>query len=190
MSKLRPSGRAKAAIAAVMALAAAGGGYISLPNGEKVPPSVVLAMDTLVRPWEGRELRAYFDAVGVLTICDGDTDNVRRGMVETPAGCDKRLRTRLVGDFYKPLTKCIPNFNGKPVSWSAMMLSLAYNVGTGAACKSTAARLGKAGRYLESCVAATRFNRAGGKILIGLVKRREMGDKTRIGEGELCVSGL
>lgn len=190
INKLRPTKRAKAAIAAVLATAAAAGGYIMLPDGERVPPSVVLAMDTLVRPWEGRELRAYRDAVGIWTICDGDTANVRPGMVETPAGCDKRLRTRLVQDFYRPLTRCITDFDKKPVSWSAMMISLAYNVGVSAACNSTAARHGRAGRYLDSCNAATAFNRAGGKVLIGLVNRREMGDRSRIGEGELCVSGL
>ena len=190
INTLRPTKRAKAAIAAVLATAAAAGGYIMLPGGERVPPSVVLAMDTLVQPWEGRELRAYRDAVGIWTICDGDTANVRPGMVETPAGCDKRLRTRLVRDFYKPLTRCIADFDKKPVSWSAMMISLGYNVGVSAACNSTAARLGRAGRYLDSCNAATAFNRAGGKVLIGLVNRREMGDRSRIGEGELCVSGL
>jgi GH24 family phage-related lysozyme (muramidase) len=126
----------------------------------------------------------------VWTICAGDTKNVKPGMVETPAGCDKRLRTRLITDYYKPLTKCIPGFDDKPESWGAMMISLSWNIGVGAACKSTAAWRGRSGQYLESCQAATAFNRAGGKIIIGLVNRREMGDKTRIGEGELCVSGL
>ncbi|TIP76991.1 MAG: lysozyme, partial [Mesorhizobium sp.] len=77
-----------------------------------------------------------------------------------------------------------------PVSWQAMMTSLSYNVGIGAACGSTAARLGRTGQYQASCIAATAFNKAGGKMIIGLVKRREMGDATRIGEAELCVSGL
>lgn len=38
--------------------------------------------------------------------------------------------------------------------------------------------------------AATVFNRVGGRMVIGLVNRREMGDPSRIGEAELCVSGL
>lgn len=189
--KLRPTKRAGAAIAAV--IAASVGGYVLLPGGDKVPPAVALAMDTLVRPWEGDELRAYLDRLAkppVWTICNGDTDNVRPGMVETPAGCDKRLRTRLVRDFYAPLTRCIAGFEAKPLSWQAMMTSLSYNVGVGATCNSTAARLGRAGQYRASCEAATAFNRAGGKVLIGLQRRREMGDASRIGEGELCVTGL
>jgi len=189
--KLVPSKRASAAIFSVLALAVAG--YVSLPTGEKVPPSVVIAMDHLIQPWEGVELRAYLDRIAkppVWTICAGDTNNVRAGMVETPAGCDKRLRTRLIADYYRPLTRCVAGFDGKPPSWGAMMISLSWNIGVSAACKSTAARLGREGKYLDSCHAATAFNRAGGKVVIGLVKRREMGDKTRIGEGELCVSGL
>jgi lysozyme len=189
INKIVATKRGKAAIAAVMAAAVAAGGYFNI-GGETVPPSVKLAMETLVRPWEGRELVAYRDIVGVLTICDGDTENVKTGMRETPAGCDRRLAKRLVRDFYKPLTRCIPGFDGKPVGWGAMMISLSYNVGVGAGCKSTAARLGRAGQYRASCEAATAFNKAGGKVINGLVKRREMGDALRIGEAELCVSAL
>jgi GH24 family phage-related lysozyme (muramidase) len=93
-------------------------------------------------------------------------------------------------DFYPGLQKCIATFDKKPVSWQAMMLSLSYNVGIGAGCKSTAAKLGRLAQYYSSCVAATAFNKAGGKMIVGLANRREMGDAIRIGEGELCVSGL
>lgn len=190
---LRPSKRASAAIAAVLATATAAGGYILLPTGEKVPPAVVLAMETLIPPWESEELRAYLDKIAkppVWTICAGDTENVRPGMVETRAGCAKRLRVRLIRDYYQPLTRCIAGFDKAPASWGAMMISLAWNIGVGGACKSTAARLGREEKFRESCDAATAFNRAGGKVIRGLVLRREMGDATRIGEGELCVTGL
>lgn len=199
MSKLRPSKRASAAIAAVLATATAAGGYILLPTGEKVPPAVVLAMETLVPPWESTALRAYLDKIAkppVWTICDGDTQNVRAGMVETPSGCARRLRVRLINDYYKPLTRCFSGFDKAPASWGAMMISLAWNIGVGplngkgGACNSTAARLAREGKFRESCDAATAFNRAGGKVIRGLVLRREMGDATRIGEGELCVTGL
>lgn len=190
---LRPSKRASTAIAAVLATATAAGGYILLPTGERVPPAVVLAMEALIPPWESEELRAYLDKIAkppVWTICAGDTENVRPGMVETPAGCAKRLRVRLIRDYYQPLTRCIAGFDKAPASWGAMMISLAWNIGTGGACKSTAARLGREGKFRESCDAATAFNRAGGKVIRGLVLRREMGDAKRIGEGELCVTGL
>ena len=182
--------RGRAAIAAVV-LAAAGTGYV-LYRGTQVPDDVALAATALVVPWEGRVLHAYPDpATGGApwTICDGDTLGVKPGMVETPAGCDLRLIRRM-GEFRVKLIGCIPGFKGKPLSWRAMMMSLSYNIGTGAACKSTAARLGREGDYVGSCIAATAYNRAAGRVFIGLVSRRGMGDATRIGEAELCTSGL
>lgn len=186
---VKPSARGRAALAAVMTVSTLIGGVYYVRQGE-TPAAVELAATALIRPWEGRELRAYRDVVGVWTICDGDTENVKSGMVETPAGCDKRLRKRLMKDFYPALKKCISGFERKLVSWQAMMLSLSYNVGHGAACRSTAARLGRNNQYVESCKAATAFNKAGGRLWIGLVNRREMGDKSRLGEAELCLSGV
>lgn len=186
------SKRARAALAAIAALAALGGGYVTMSGGSRVPDDVALAATYLVSPWEGRELRAYPDpATGgkPWTICDGDTIAVTRNMVETPAGCDTRLSRRMM-EFRTRLVACIPGFEQKPLSWRGMMNSLSYNIGTGATCKSTAARLGRAGQYVESCKAATAFNRANGRVMIGLVKRRTNGDAQRIGEHELCEAGL
>ncbi len=111
-------------------------------------------------------------------------------MVETDAGCDKRLEKRVVRDFYKPLTRCIDGLEAAPVSVQAAATSLGYNVGVAAVCRSTAARMIEGRRYSDACTAMTAFNRAGGRVVGGLVARREMGDTRRIGEAELCVSGL
>lgn len=192
INKIRPSKRAAGAIAGILAVAV--GGMVALFPGQKpVHDDTALAVRTLVQPWEGRSLKAYLDTLPkkpVWTICDGDTDNVTPNMVETPQGCDKRLATKMERDYRPPLVKCITGWDGKPLSWRAMMISLSWNVGTGAACGSTAARLGIAGQFKASCEAATAFNKAGGRVYIGLVNRREMGDANRIGEAELCVTGL
>lgn len=191
--KLSPTRRARAAIAAVILAAGAGGTVALMPGVAPVPDDVALAVDVLVKPWEGRSLTAYLDTMAeprVWTICDGDTTNVQPDMVETPAGCDRRLATKIVRDYRAKLTACIANWSSAPLSWRAMMNSLAWNIGASAACASTAARLGRAGRWQESCVAATAFNRAGGRVVVGLVRRRGVGDAQRIGEGELCASGV
>ncbi|MDF2622165.1 MAG: glycoside hydrolase family 24 [Xanthobacteraceae bacterium] len=57
-------------------------------------------------------------------------------------------------------------------------------------CGSTAARYIRAKLWRQACDAQTAWNRAGGKVVQGLVNRREMGDASRIGEGEICVTGL
>lgn len=190
--KLAPTRRAQGAIAAFVLAAGAGGMVALSPRASPVPDDVALAVDVLVKPWEGRSLTAYLDTIAqppVWTICDGDTTGVRGGMVETPAGCDRRLAAKIVRDYRAKLTACIPNWKAAPLSWRAMMNSLAWNIGVHAACGSTAARLGRGGHWRESCTAATAFNRAGGRMVVGLARRRGMGDATRIGEGELCASG-
>lgn len=191
-TKIVPSRRAAGALAAIVA--ASIGGYVSLFKGEPpVHDDVALAVKTLVQPWEGRSLSAYLDKIAkppVWTICDGDTTNVRPGMIETPEGCNRRTAGKMERVYRPALVRCVANWDRKPLSWRSMMISLSWNIGTGAACGSTAARLGRAGQYQQSCIAATSFNKAGSRVLIGLVKRREMGDATRIGEAELCVTGL
>ncbi|MBB4574377.1 lysozyme [Rhizobium lentis] len=197
-NKLKPTKRGLAAIAAIVSVAV--GGYVTMPSGSKVHDDVALASTYLVEPWEGEVLKAYLDRLArppVWTICAGDTNDVKPGMIETPKGCEKRLQVKLETVYRPALVKCVVRFNDQPLAWRSMMNSLAWNIGTGGACGSTAARivndamrLGKVPDYVASCEAATAFNKAGGRIYIGLVKRREMGDATRIGEGELCRSGV
>lgn len=152
--------------------------------------AVALATGALIKPWEGLRTTAYRDVVGVWTVCYGETEGVKPGMKVTPARCEEMLAERVHDDYYKPLARCIAGFDAKPVSWQAAAISLAYNVGVSAVCRSTAARLAREGHYRESCEAMTRFNKAGGKTVRGLVLRREHGDAQRMGELELCLEGL
>jgi lysozyme len=62
-------------------------------------------------------------------------------------------------------------------------ISLAYNVGVGAVCKSTFMRLGNAGDFKGACNALTKFNRAGGRVVKGLSNRRA--DERRV-----CLEGI
>lgn len=152
--------------------------------------AVALSITALIKPWEDTRTRSYLDMVGVWTVCTGETKGIGPNMTFTPAQCETMLRERVVNDFYKPLTKCIPGFDLKPTGWQAAMISLSYNVGVGAACKSTAAALARGNKIADSCLAMARFNRAGGKVVRGLVNRRTNGDAQRIGEYELCTADL
>ncbi|WJI81489.1 MULTISPECIES: glycoside hydrolase family protein [unclassified Mesorhizobium] len=198
MATIMPSSRAKQAIAAVLALTGITIGGVTYISG--VPDDIVLASTALVEPWEGEVLKAYLDKIAkppVWTVCAGDTKNVKPDMVETPKGCKARLQRRMTKEFRPALVKCVPGFKKQPLSWRSMMDSLAWNIGSRAACNSGAAGIvnvavakGKTPDYVASCKAATLYNKAGGRFIIGLAHRREMGDATRIGEGELCMSGL
>lgn len=126
-------------------------------------------------------LAAYADIVGVWTICDGDTKNVRPGMVETQAGCRDRLERQLVAHA-KPVLTCVPGLRDRPNQLVASV-SLAYNIGTRGFCRSTAARRFNAGNWRGGCDAFLMWNKAGGRVVRGLVLRRER-------ERALCLKGL
>ncbi|KAB2674862.1 lysozyme [Brucella sp. MAB-22] len=152
---------------------------------------VALTATYLTAPWEGMENQAYYDKLGkVWTVCLGETKDVKKGDYYTDKQCREKLITRLENDFRQPLRKCIRTFDQAPISVQASMLDLSYNIGTGAACKSTAARRMSERQWRAACNAMTAFNRAGGKVVDGLKKRRELGDAQRIGELELCLAGL
>ncbi|MGO6901300.1 lysozyme, partial [Rhizobium ruizarguesonis] len=145
--------------------------------------------------WEGLVLKSHWDPFSRRwDICYGDTlvdgKPVAAGMSFTLAECDAILEKRVYNDYYLPLTKQIKGFKSFPASVQAAQISGAYNFGVGGMVGSRAAKLAVDGRYREACEAQTAWNKAGGHIVGGLVRRREMGDAQRIGEAELCVSGL
>lgn len=134
----------------------------------------------LVGGFEGLRTTAYSDAVGIPTICYGETKGVHLGQHKTKAQCDEMLVKRL-DEFANHVEGCIK----RPMSdkTEVAFTSLAYNIGPGAFCKSTAARLYNQGNLTSSCEAMEAFNKAGGRVLFGLVKRRSA-------ESQLCLEGV
>ena len=192
VNKIVATKRGKAAIAAaVIAAAAAGWTALSTPSSANPPPAVVLATDTLIKPWEGLTLVSHWDRYAkIWDICYGETKGITAGMRKTKTECEDMLRRRVFNDYYLPLTRQIPGFTSMPIGVQASMVSGAYNFGVSGMVNSRAAALHRQGRYREGCEAQTAWNKAGGQVVNGLVKRREMGDAQRAGEAEVCVSGL
>lgn len=137
---------------------------------------------TVVGGFEGLRLVAYRDVVGVATACFGETRGIRMGMKFTKPECDAML-LRGLDEFADGVEKCVPSARSMPESRYVAHLSLAYNIGTGAYCKSSIARLENAGQTRAACDAFLKFNRAGGVVFPGLTKRREK-------ERDLCRRGL
>jgi lysozyme len=153
-------------------------------SGRKVEASVTDDGALLVEHKSGPQfLKSYADIVGVWTICDGDTKGVRRGMVETEAGCTARLERQLVAHA-KPIIACVPGLAGQGrENQLVASVSLAYNIGTGGFCRSTAARRFNAGQWRGGCDAFLMWNKAGGRPVRGLTLRRQR-------ERALCLKGL
>jgi len=196
INKITASKRGKAALAAAI-VAAGVGGWQTFKDSTPAtpPPAVVLATNTLIIPWEGLALKSHWDQFAkIWDICYGETlingKPVQPGMSFTKAECGAMLKRRVFNDYYMPLVRKVPKFTNFPVSVQAAMVSGAYNFGVGGMIGSRAMALALDGKYREACEAQTAWNKAGGQVVNGLVKRREMGDAQRIGEAEVCVSGL
>lgn len=121
-------------------------------------------------PWEGRELTPYRDVVGVWTVCEGVTQGVELRRY-THAECDALLRketarhlTQVAACIHRPLTQS---------QWVAVG-SWTYNVGVANACRSTLVKKINAGAPpQEWCRELLKWDKAGGKTLRGLTRRRQ-----------------
>lgn len=130
---------------------------------------------TIVPDFEGTRYKAYRDIAGVWTICQGDTKDVRPEMVETKEGCEKRLISQLEARAPKVLA-CTPGLKDKPYALAAA-ISLTYNIGVPAYCKSTVSVKFNQGDMPGGCDAFLPWNKArvDGKLRVvsGLVTRRQ-----------------
>lgn len=138
----------------------------------------------LVGAWEGKRNKAYRDAVGIPTVCFGETRGVRMGDYYTDDECKAMLGKGLV-EFELGIRKCLKQPDRIPDKSYAAFISLAYNIGQHGFCKSSVAR------YLNqdppnvtrACGRIKAFNKAGGRVLRGLVRRRAE-------EYKLCLEGV
>lgn len=151
--------------------------------------AAAVAFGIFVALWqqqEGTELVAYQDSIGIWTICDGDTKNVTPGMVETPAGCARRLdaNTRRSFAAVPPLMKAEFTY-GQWIAYADFI----GNAGLGNFKSSSMLRLANKGRLVESCNAFRLWVYAGGRDCrqyisncFGLVSRREIERRYCLGE--------
>jgi lysozyme len=147
-----------------------------------IAASVALLMMAInfIGAWEGLELKAYRDIVGVWTVCYGETHGVKPGDVHTKPECDTMFAKQLKA-FEVKIDSCIgPELPGKT---KIAFLSLAYNIGTHGFCSSTALKRANRGDLVGACDAILFWNKAGGKVVQGLVNRREA-------ERALCLEGV
>lgn len=129
----------------------------------------------LVKEFEGLRLTAYKDPVGIWTIGYGTT--AAAGVGITPKAGMKITEAQASTYLEKALTKfwtqIEPSLKIRPNEYQAdAMLSLAYNIGPGAFKKSTLLRKWNAGDVGGAAAQFLVWNKAGGKVLTGLTRRR------------------
>lgn len=135
----------------------------------------------LIHQWEGCRLTAYQDAVGVWTVGYGATGpDIGPGTVWTQEQADADLAQRL--DRINAIVTQAVRVRLTPQQRAALV-SLAYNVGTGAFLQSTLLRYVNDSDYNRACGQFGVWILAAGRVLVGLIRRRAA-------EAELFAEGI
>lgn len=123
----------------------------------------------LVKTFEGCKLTAYLCPAGVPTIGYGRTTGVKLGQKITQAQADA-----WVVEEYDEFEARVRRIVQVPLTANQLgaLTSFAYNLGSGALASSTLLRLLNEGDYAGAAAQFGRWNKAGGKVLAGLTKRR------------------
>ena len=140
---------------------------------------------SLISKWEGKRNRAYQDIVGVWTICYGHTETAGPDKYYNDAKCYDLLVDE-VEEYRAGIHECFSPRTIRyrlPVRRNVAYTSLAYNVGIRGVCKSTATRRINRGDIAGGCKAITWWNKAGGRVVRGLARRRAE-------EYSYCMEGL
>jgi lysozyme len=120
---------------------------------------------------EGYRGEAYVPVPGDrLTLGFGNAQGVKMGDTTDPVRALIKLGSQ-VSQFEKELKACIGDVPMYQHEWDAV-ISWAFNIGSGAACKSTLVRKLKAEDYAGACAELDRWVYFQGRVLPGLIKRR------------------
>ena len=124
----------------------------------------------LIKKFEGCRLKAYQDSVDVWTIGYGHTEGVYEGMEISQHQADTMLASDLgkYGNYINEYVTVALN----PNQFDALT-SWVYNLGPGNLKSSTMLKVLNEGSYDDVPFQIKRWNKAGGKVLKGLVRRRE-----------------
>lgn len=124
----------------------------------------------LIKKFEGCELVSYQDSVGVWTIGYGHTKGVKEGMEINKQEADDMLMHELT-----EYEGYINDYVKVPLSQSQFdaLVAWVYNLGPTNLKSSTLLKELNAGNYEEAPNQIKRWNKAGGEVLKGLVRRRE-----------------
>ena len=124
----------------------------------------------ILKFFEGCRLTAYQDSVGVWTIGYGHTKGVHSGMSITQEEAEQMLLTEL-----EEYEGYIEKYVTVPLTQNQFdaLVVWVYNLGPTNFRRSTLLKELNSGNYTAAGNEITKWNKAGGKVLAGLVKRRE-----------------
>lgn len=123
----------------------------------------------LIKKFEGLELRAYQDSVGVWTVGYGHTRTAEPEMEITPSDAERLLREDL-----EDTEKAVSHLVKVPLNQDEFdaLVSFTFNLGSGNLQHSTLLRKLNASNKVGASAEFTRWVYAGGVMLKGLKRRR------------------
>ena len=124
----------------------------------------------LIKKFEGCELEAYQCSAGVWTIGYGHTKEVQKGDVWSQSHAEHMLEVEL-----HEYESYINEYVTVALSQNQFdaLVSWVYNLGPANLKASTMLKVLNKGQYEEVPAQMKRWNKAGGKVLEGLIRRRE-----------------
>jgi len=140
---------------------------------DRKPAAAIIASAAVlvgVAVHEGYSGTAYQDVGGVYTVGYGQADGVKKGDKTDPVRALVKLEESL-DEHAKGMVKCIhvPISQGEYDSY----LDFTYNVGVSAFCHSTLNKKLNSNDYDGACKELLKWDTAGGKVVPGLLKRRQ-----------------
>jgi lysozyme len=124
----------------------------------------------LIKHFEGCELEAYKCPAGVWTIGYGHIKGVKEGMTITEVQAEEMLKSEL--NEYEGYINNLVTAELNQNQFDAMV-SWVYNLGGGNLKASTLLKVLNEGDYAGVPAQMMRWNKAGGKVLEGLTRRRQ-----------------
>jgi len=140
---------------------------------ERNPAAAIVASAAVlvgVAVHEGYNNDAYQDVKGVYTIGFGQADGTKKGDKTDPVRALVKLEESL-DEHAKGMVQCIhvPVSQGEYDAY----LDFSYNVGVSAFCHSTLNKKLNSGDYDGACKELLKWDKADGKVVFGLSKRRQ-----------------
>lgn len=124
----------------------------------------------LIKAQEGFRAKAYLCPAGIPTIGYGETRGVKLGMTITQAEAEKRLEESY--DEFESGVRILVKVDITDNQLGALV-SFAYNLGLGNLKKSSLLTLVNHSNFKAAAEEFGKWTRGGGKVLPGLVKRRQ-----------------
>lgn len=160
---------------------------VQTATSQPAPVGVWASVSKLARPmvvkWEGSHKCkddksmhcTYLDRIAepdLPTACYGETHGVKMGERYTEQFCQGRLDVSLRKHWSGWLRAVTVPRADVPAPVHAAAASLTYNIGIGAARKASMTKAINRRNWADACKRMTRYNRAGGRVIRGLVNRR------------------